>query len=249
MVLSCSSLRKKNMKKTERVDKLLANLGYCSRRSIAEFLKLHMVMAGTARIRDGSIKVLPDEITIDGVSPDFPQGIFILMNKPAGYVCSHDEGEGARVYDLLPAQWMKRNPCLSTIGRLDRDTTGALLITDIPGVNHALTAPSRSIEKVYAVTLDRAFDAGDMPRLTSGTLILTGETKPCLPATIVQAGERLVEITLCEGRYHQVKRMFGHCGYEVVALHRVRFGTWTVDGIPEGSFVHPEFPEGFRAGG
>lgn len=230
------------MKTTERIDKLLANLGYCSRRSASEFLKIHTVMAGAARIRDGSIKASPGEITIDGMPPDFPNGIFILMNKPAGYVCSHDEGEGPRVYDLLPAQWMMRNPCPSTIGRLDRDTTGALLITDIPGLSHAFTAPSKSVEKVYTVTLDKPFNKDDTTRLTSGTLVLTGEARPCLPAALIATGERTVEITICEGRYHQVKRMFGHCGYEVVALHRVRFGSWTVADIPEGTFVHLDVP-------
>ena len=108
----------------DRVDKILSNLGYCSRIQAEDFLHSHLVTFNNVRIKYGSQKADPHFLLIDGQKTDHPDGLFIIMNKPAGYVCSHDPSEGKLVYDLLPEQWMKRNPVPSSIGRLDKDTTG-----------------------------------------------------------------------------------------------------------------------------
>jgi 16S rRNA pseudouridine516 synthase len=221
----------------DRIDKILANLGYCTRRQVTDFLKTHQVSVDGKRAKDGSVKAHPCAVLLDGSALDHPDGIFILLNKPAGYVCSHDPAEGKRVYDLLPAQWMNRNPVPSTIGRLDKDTTGIVLITDNTYVNHRLSSPRSSIEKVYRVTLDKHISPECIYLFSSGTMLLPGETKPCLPAALRITGDFSAEVTLTEGRYHQVKRMFQQSGYTVVALHRSKFGAYSADDIAEGTFL------------
>ena len=221
----------------ERIDKVLANLGYCARRGVGDFLREHRVTAYGSRIKNGAEKADLHAIMVEGEPLDHPDGIFILLNKPAGYVCSHDPAEGKLVYDLLPCRWMRRNPVPSTIGRLDKDTTGVILITDRTEINHRLSSPKHGIEKVYTVTLDKPPFADCTALFASGTMLLAGETKPCLPAALRMTGAVSAEVTLREGRYHQVKRMFQQCGSFVVTLHRARFGIYSVDGVREGGFV------------
>jgi 16S rRNA pseudouridine516 synthase len=122
------------------------------------------------------------------------------------------------------------------VGRLDRDTTGVLLITDDTALVHRLTSPKHHVEKVYQATLDRTPDAQLVAALAAGTLRLSGEDKACAPARLVLRGGPEVELTLTEGRYHQVKRMFGHFGYEVLRLHRSRFGSFVLDDLTPGQW-------------
>jgi 16S rRNA pseudouridine516 synthase len=221
----------------ERIDKILANLGYCGRRQATDFICSQHVTSDGKLIRDSALKVDPHGILIDGSALDHPDGIFVLLNKPTGYVCSHDRTEGALVYELLPARWIKRNPVPSTIGRLDKDTTGVILITDRTKLIHRLSSPHSSIDKVYQVTLDKTVSPDCAELFSSGSMLLPGESKPCLPAALKKTGELTAEVTLHEGRYHQIKRMFRQCGYTVVALHRSKFGTYSADGVEEGKFV------------
>lgn len=221
----------------QRIDRLLTALGYCSRRAATRFLGEHRVTLGGEPVRDGSIKAFSDDVAVDGSPLDNPHGLLILLNKPAGYVCSHDASEGRLVYELIEPQWMRRNPVPSTIGRLDKETTGAILITDIPGINHELTSPRRAVDKVYRVAVDRPLSVDVASLFASGTMVLSGEVAPCLAATLDIIDDRCAEVTLHEGKYHQVKRMFGHCGYRVEKLHRLRFGPYSVDDIPEGEYV------------
>jgi 16S rRNA pseudouridine516 synthase len=221
----------------ERIDKILANLGYCPRRQATDFLQTHQIIVGGKRMKDGALKVDPRDMLVDGSTLDHPEGIFVILNKPAGYVCSHDPAEGKLVYDLLPLQWMRRNPLPSTIGRLDKDTTGAILITDRTLINHRLSSPRSFIDKVYQATLDKPLSKECIGLFSSGTMLLQGEVKPCLPASLKITGGLTAEVTLQEGRYHQVKRMFLQCGYTVVALHRSKFGAYSAQGVAEGAFV------------
>lgn len=218
----------------ERIDKILANHGFTSRRSADKFLKSHEVTVNGVRMFDSSIKAMPSEVLIDDQPIDHPDGIFILMNKPAGYVCSHDSSEGALVFDLLPAHWMTRNPVPTTIGRLDKDTTGALIITDKMDLVHRLISPSQHVSKVYRITVDKDLSDSLIELFKSGTLHLHDEKKPCLPAKLEILDARNARITLEEGKYHQVKRMFTSQGYPVLTLHRERFGEWDVEGLQEG---------------
>jgi 16S rRNA pseudouridine516 synthase len=227
----------------ERIDKILANHGYTSRRSADKFLKTHKVTVNNVEIFDSSSKAKPSEVMIDDQPIDHPDGILILMNKPAGYVCSHDPSEGALVFDLLPAKWMTRNPVPTTIGRLDKDTTGALLITDKMELVHRLISPSQHVSKTYRLTVDNDLKETLVELFKSGSLLLKGEKKTCLPAHLEIIDPRNAIITLDEGKYHQVKRMFASQGYTVIKLHRERFGEWNIDGLQEGCWRDVEMQE------
>lgn len=224
----------------ERTDKILANLGYCSRGQARDFLREHEITIDGEEILDGSRKADAHRLLIDGKALDHPDGIFIMMYKPLGYICSHDEGP--RIYDLLPEQWMYRNPLPSSIGRLDKDATGLILITDITMLNHVLTSPKRRIDKVYQVEVDKPLDNCLVERFSSG-IVLEGDPKPCLPAKLTVNDDLHAEIILHEGRYHQVKRMFGSCGYLVTRLHRSQFGPYSLGDLAEGSFVDLPIPD------
>ncbi len=176
-------------------------------------------------------------VRVDGEPLDHPGELLLLLNKPAGRVCSHDAAEGASVYELLPERWRRRNPVVTTIGRLDKDTTGLLLLTDRSALVHRLTSPRHKVPKVYRATLDKEPPAGTEERFGSGTLVLPGEKDPCAPAALARVAARVVELTLTEGRYHQVKRMFAAQGCEVVELDRVRFGPLEIGSVARGSWI------------
>ncbi|MFP4014965.1 MAG: pseudouridine synthase [Chitinispirillaceae bacterium] len=226
-----------------RVDRILSNLGYCSRREAKSFLRDHEIVYEGRCLRDPSQKADPRKLKVDGEKLDHPCGILVVLNKPQGYVCSHDPSEGPRVYDLLPSRWLDRNPRVSSVGRLDKDTTGVLLVTDDTRLVHTLTSPRHHVKKTYLATLDRPLEERVVAQFASGTLLLEGEKIPCRPAElrILEPGTR-AEVVLTEGRYHQVKRMFAACGYRVVGLHRERFGGYGVEGLGEGEWreVTPE---------
>ncbi len=225
-----------------RVDKILSNLGYCSRRQADNFLLSHIVTYNNLRIKCGSQKADPQLLLIDGQKTDHPDGLLILLNKPAGYVCSHDPSEGNLVYNLLPKQWMKRNPIPSTIGRLDKDTTGVLLITDNTALNHQLSSPKRKIDKVYEVMVDKELTEELRQIFSSDKFCLPGDQKPCLPANLQIRDLFKATVTIHEGRYHQIKRMFSTCGYKVTSLHRSRFGIYSLNNLMEGEYKLLPFP-------
>ena len=215
---------------------MLASLGYGSRREVRRLVAdSRVTVAGVVQDDPGS-KAAPATVQLDGAPLDFPAGIFVIFHKPAGCVCSHDLREGRRIYDLLPPRWLLRSPAVTSIGRLDRDTTGVLLVTDDHALVHRLTSPRRHVKKVYQATLDRAPEPRLVEEFAGGTLLLAGEDKPCAAAQLVLHGGAEVELTLSEGRFHQVKRMFAHFGYEVCRLHRSRFGDYTLGDLAAGQW-------------
>ena len=224
------------MKPLRRLDQILASLGYGSRRDVRKFIADGRVTVAGVVQEDPGSKAAATAVQLDGAPLEFPNGLFVIFHKPTGCVCSHDQREGRRIYDLLPSRWLARRPAVATIGRLDRDTTGVLLVTDNHALVHRLTSPRRHVEKVYQVTLDRAPDPGLVEKFANGTLLLAGEDNPCAAADLVLRGGSEVEITLTEGRFHQVKRMFAYFGYEVCRLHRSRFGDYTVGDLAAGQW-------------
>lgn len=207
-----------------RLDQLLASLGYGSRREANALIDAGAVTVAGIVADDGGQKVDPAAVCVDGEPLDHPGGLLLLLHKPAGLVCSHDGREGPNVYSLLPDRWRRRHPVVTSIGRLDKETTGLLLLTDQTGLVHRLTSPKHKVPKVYRATLDRDAVPEWMAVFASGTLQLEGEAKPCAPAEMRLLGGREAEVTLTEGRYHQVRRMFAACGATVLALHRSQFG-------------------------
>jgi 16S rRNA pseudouridine516 synthase len=219
-----------------RLDQLLSNLGYCSRREARAWIEEGRVTVRGEVADDVAQKANPADVLIDGELPDHPDGLLLLLHKPVGLVCSHDEREGANVYSLLPERWRRRHPVVTTIGRLDKDTSGLLLLTDQSPLVHRLTSPKHKVPKVYRATLDADLSADLVPLFASGTLLLAGEKEPCAPAELRIVSPREAEITLTEGRYHQVRRMFSAHGANVLTLHRERFGLLDLGDLPAGQW-------------
>lgn len=217
-----------------RLDQLLASLGYGSRKEIKMMIKNGWVEVKGEIAHDPSMKVEPSWVTIEEEPLD-PTSLIIVMNKPQGVVCSHKDS-GKLIYSLLPERFALRNPPLSTVGRLDRDTTGVIILTDDGHLNHELTSPKKEIVKVYDVTLARPLRGDEEKIVASGELLLEGDEKPCLPAKLHIIDATHVQLELTEGRYHQVKRMFAAMGNHVEALHRSRFGTINSDDLEIGSY-------------
>lgn len=223
------------MKKSlKRIDAHLSSLGYCSRSEAKQFLKRFEVCVDGVRVFDVSKKVPHDAVRIESEPLD-PEELLILMHKPSGVICSHDDA-GVLIYSLLPERFGRRNPKLSTVGRLDADTTGAILLTDNGTLNHQLSSPKSDVTKVYEVTLTQALRGDEAAIFASGTLMLNGESKPLQPADMEVLSSTQVRLEISEGRYHQVKRMFGAVGNKVVALHRVRFGVYDVEDLGLGEY-------------
>lgn len=211
------------MKDTLKLAKHLAGLGYGSRKEVA------------IAIRDGRVTGEGEDLRFDGEPIDPPHGLVVMLNKPAGFTCSHAD-QGRLVYELLPPRFQKRSPVLSSVGRLDAETTGLLLFTDDGALLHKLISPKSNLPKTYAASLARPLEGHEAALFASGTLVLRGEDKPCLPARLEVTGERTAALTLTEGRYHQVRRMFAASGNHVEALHRSRFGPLALDGLQEGTW-------------
>lgn len=226
-----------------RVDQLLSRYGYCSRREADVWVRRGRVTLDGAPVTDSSERVDPGRIRIDDAPVEGAEGLLVMLHKPAGVVCSRSEGEGRSVYELLPERWSGRNPPVTTVGRLDRDTTGLLLITDMGEWVHRWTSPKHHVEKTYEVVLDGPADDAWVGLFAAGTLLLPDEEKPCLPARLELVGEREVRLHLTEGRFHQVKRMFSAVGRQVVRLHRSRFGEYELGDLPPGEWRGLLLPE------
>ena len=203
-----------------RVDKLVAGLGYGSRRTVQAMAAAGRIRLEAQGLTKADRRISADEalrLTIDGAPLDPLPGLVLMMNKPVGATCSHDEA-GALVYDLLPERWRRRDPPLSTVGRLDKDTSGLVLITDDGALLHTIIAPRARIAKRYRARLARPLRGDEADILAAGTLMLAGETRPLLPAALEVHGDD-VTVTIEEGRYHQVRRMFAALSNHVEALH------------------------------
>jgi 16S rRNA pseudouridine516 synthase len=203
--------------------KLLANLGYGSRREVQRLIRAGAVTDRNGNSLNDNSATPHAEVRFRGepLDPEFP--LTIMVNKPDGYTCSADD-PGSTVYDLLPERFAHRNPGLNCIGRLDKDTTGLLLMTDDGKLLHKIIHPKSACLKVYHATLARPLEGHEAELFASGTLMLNGETKPLLPASFKKIGDREALVTLHEGRYHQVRRMFAAAGNHVLALKRISIG-------------------------
>lgn len=225
-----------------RPDQLLSRFGYCSRREAAVWLDTGRVTVNGRPLDRTSQRVRPEDVLIDGEPVEFPHGLLVMLHKPVGYACSHDPAESPLIYDLLPARWRQRNPQPISIGRLDRETSGLLLVTDDGALAHRLTSPKHEVEKCYETTVSTPLP-DDLARVfASGELVLRGESKPCRPARLEVTGPCQARLFLHEGKYHQVRRMFASQGCPVTTLHRSMVGRLCLAGLESGQWraVEPE---------
>ena len=218
-----------------RLVRLIANLGYGNRKDIAWMFREGRVTDPDGDVLYADDKVGHAQIRIDGEPLDPPTGMVLMMNKPLGVTCSRKD-PGRVVYDLLPPRYRARNPALSTVGRLDRDTSGLLLFTDDGALLHRIISPRAQISKIYEATLAQDLRGDELALFASGTLMLESETTPLLPAQLDVLEPRRVRLGLTEGRYHQVRRMFAATGNCVETLQRIAVGDLSVEGLSAGAW-------------
>ena len=220
------------MSSTSRLDRLLANLGYGVRREVQQLVRqgavtLDGVVVTAADMRLVLTADLAARVQVRGAPLDPLPGMALMLHKPVGVTCSHKEA-GALVYDLLPDRWRRREPAVSTVGRLDKDTSGLLLLTDDGALLHRIISPRSHVAKRYHATLAQPLDGAEGARFASGDLMLEGEDKPLVPAVLEPLTPTTAWLTVTEGRYHQVRRMFAALGNHVETLHRDRMGGLTL---------------------
>lgn len=213
--------------------RLLANLGYGSRRQVTLLCREGRVTDAHGEVLYADDVVAHADVRVDGEPLDPPQGVLLMLHKPVGHTCSTRD-PGRVVYDLLPPRFRLRTPALSTVGRLDRDTSGLLLLTDDGALLHRIIAPKSNLPKVYEARLAQPLRGDEAASFASGTLLLESETTPLKPARLDVLEPRHVRLTLTEGRYHQVRRMFAAVGNHVERLHRSRVGGLALDGLETG---------------
>ena len=215
--------------------KRIANLGYGSRREVARMFREGRITDPQGEVLYADDQVAHDAVRIDEVPLDPPPGLVLMLHKPVGYTCSTRD-KGRIVYDLLPPRFRLRDPLLSTVGRLDRDTSGLLLMTDDGALLHRIVSPKARLSKVYEATLAQDLRGDEAALFASGTLLLEAEQTPLAPAQLETVDARHARLTLTEGRYHQVRRMFAAAGNHVDALHRSRIGGLELDGLAAGDW-------------
>ena len=216
------------MTQSFRLDRLLANMGYGSRREVQQLVRNGAVTLDGASVAKADMKLLASQdlserMRINGQRLDPPPGLALIMHKPLGVTCSHKDS-GTLVYALLPSRWRSREPAISTVGRLDKETTGLLLLTDDGDLLHRIISPRKHVPKRYLASLARPLDGTEAARFAAGDLMLEGDDKPVAPAVLEPLGDLQAYLTVTEGRYHQVRRMFAAVGNHVEALHRDRVG-------------------------
>lgn len=236
-----------------RVDNLLSHAGLCARRDARQFLRACEVIDSTSgtRVLSGRVRVRAAALRLDGKPLPSPAGVpapgsgslHLVLHKPAGIVCSHAVGEGESVYDLLPRELNARRPAIQAVGRLDKEASGLLLLTQSGGLNAALCSPSRGVTKEYYVRLEAPLSAAgvEAAALASGSLrLVDGAVAAPAELTPHASDARLARVVLREGRHHQLRRMFAALGHRVTGIHRAGYaglrladlglapGTWRV---------------------
>jgi 16S rRNA pseudouridine516 synthase len=219
-----------------RLDAILSRFGYCSRRESRFWIRDGRVSVNGSPAKSPSEKADPSSVLIDGEPVDCPDGILAVFHKPPGSICTHDEEEGSTIYEWLPERWQARNPQVTSIGRLDKDASGVLLLTDQPELVHRWTSPKAGVPKVYEVEVSGALRPELVTLFESGTLRLPGEETACRPAKLEILSPHQARLELTEGRFHQVKRMFAAQGFQVTRLHRSQFGPFKLEGLEPGQW-------------
>ncbi|MDY3926752.1 MAG: pseudouridine synthase [Anaerotignum sp.] len=216
----------------DRIDKIIASQGLYSRSDVKYLVSRKRVAIDGEVVRSSSQKADPEKnvITIDGKPLTVKKQIYLMLHKPKGYVSATEDKEHQTVLALVPPEWKGRD--LFPAGRLDKDTTGLMIITDDGVLAHNILSPRKHVQKVYGVELDIPVTEEMQKGFSAGVELNDGI---CKEAELVITGEKTAEVTLKEGRYHQIKRMFGCYGAKVMELHRIAMGDlYLPDDLAEG---------------
>ena len=216
----------------ERIDKIIASQGLYSRSDVKYMVNRKRITIDGKVVTSASQKADVDknEILLDGKPFVVKKQIYLMLNKPKGYVSATEDKKQQTVLELVPAELKGRD--LFPAGRLDKDTTGLMIITDDGMLAHNILSPKKHVQKIYRVELDIPVTEEMQKGFAEGVELNDGV---CKDAKLVILGEKTAEVTLREGRYHQIKRMFGCYGAKVVELHRLAMGElYLPDDLPEG---------------
>ncbi len=205
----------------ERIDKILSSQGMTGRSGIKALIKAGKVFADGKLVKRPEEKFDPaaTQFTVDGQKIGIQQYVYIMMNKPQGVLSASKDKHARTVIDLLPEEMKRRD--LFPAGRLDKDTEGFILLTNDGVLAHKMLAPKSHVYKLYEVHCDRNLTSGDIQAFAEG--IRCGEQN-FLPAEMKIIGENKALVEICEGKFHQIKRMFHAVGTEVIYLKRLRIG-------------------------
>lgn len=216
----------------ERIDKIIASQGKYSRSDVKSLISKKRVTVDGEVVKSSSIKVDPAKsvIAVNGVELTVKKFVYLMLNKPKGYVSATEDREHETVLALVPEEYAGRD--IFPAGRLDRDTTGLMVITDDGTLAHNILAPKKHVQKVYHVEIDIPVTEEMVRGFAEGVELNDGV---CKEAGLEITGEHSAKVTLKEGRYHQIKRMFGCFGAKVTQLHRLAMGNlWLPEDLPEG---------------
>lgn len=213
-----------------RIDKYLSHLGYGSRNDVKKILKNKLIRVKDTIITDSGYQVKDnDEVYLNGEKLNYEKEVYLIFYKPKGVITAKEEIEN--VFDYIDHPQIKE---LFAIGRLDKDTTGLLLITNDGKLDHRLRSLKNHVDKIYEVTLKDDFDVRYISKIEEGIQINDDEI--CAPAQIEVIEKKIVRLTLQEGKYHQVKRMMHACNNEVIELHRSHFACLDLEGLNPGDY-------------
>ena len=223
----------------ERLDKVLSNLGYGTRKEIKQVVKKGFVTVNDEKVKDSGLQIDPekDTIVINGEKVEYKKYIYLMMNKPAGVISATYDKRDETVIDLLYMEDQVFEPF--PVGRLDKDTVGLLLLTNDGELNHRLISPKWKVDKVYYAKIDKKVTDEDVAKFKAGITLDDGYLCKEAKLEILNATDEGSEVmvTIQEGKFHQVKRMFEAVGKSVVYLKRTEFGTLPLDeDLEEGEY-------------
>jgi 16S rRNA pseudouridine516 synthase len=215
--------------------KHISNLGYGSRKEVTSMFREGRITDAAGEVLYADDIVMHENIRIDEEPLDPMSGMLMMLHKPAGYTCSTKD-KGRLVYDLLPDRFRIRKPVLAPVGRLDKETTGLLLLTDDGDLLHRIISPKNKLPKVYEAELASPLRGDEVELFASGEMMLETENSPLAPAILQPISDLRVRLTIIEGRYHQIRRMFAAVGNHVVNLHRSEIGALDLGALQSGKY-------------
>lgn len=210
-----------------RLDKYISSQGNLSRTDAKKLIKQGLITVDSKVVTDPGFTFDENVVSVckDGVSIAYKEHIYIMLNKPQGVVSASTDKKQKTVVDLVPPELYRDG--LFPAGRLDGDTAGFVLITDDGDYAHRILSPKNHVSKTYLATLADEISQEDMDKLENGITLKDGYV--CLPAKVTPVADKVVEIVICEGKYHQIKRMFAACGNRVESLKRIKIGELMLD--------------------
>lgn len=209
----------------KRLDAVLSACSVGSRSEVKALIRKGKVSVNGTVVRDVSFAVTDsDEVRVNGIVTDTSEFVYLMLNKPCGFVSTTDADE-ENVLSFVPSELFRKG--MFPVGRLDKDTSGLIFLTNDGAFSHMLTSPSRHVEKEYIATLERPLDEICFEFFAEGMTLKDGFTTR--PAKLERFGEKKARVVISEGKYHQVRRMFACCGNRVETLKRVRIGGVELD--------------------